>query len=145
MLALSFCFHLPRAAIYTATTVLSLVIANNAAAAIVFPIAATVAVKVRSTAMCGCGWHVHSLVLCHGERRVLAGNQLTLRADPTNPIRRPPGNAAHTPLFCPPAASQDNIDVYILAYAVMLGASAVFASSFGYQVGGSSLDPNGKR
>lgn len=29
---------------------------------------------------------------------------------------------------------QDNIDIYILAYAVMLGASAVFASSFGYQV-----------
>lgn len=76
---------------------------------------------------------------------MLAGNQLTLRADPTNPIRRPPGYAAHTPLFCPPTASQDNIDVYILAYAVMLGASAVFASSFGYQVGGSSLDPNGQR
>ncbi len=32
------------------------------------------------------------------------------------------------------APLQDNIDIYILAYAVMLGASAVFASSFGYQV-----------
>lgn len=40
------------AAIYTATTVLSLVIANNAAAAIVFPIAATVAVKVSRMAGC---------------------------------------------------------------------------------------------
>ncbi|PRW20813.1 Receptor of activated kinase C component of 40S small ribosomal subunit isoform A [Chlorella sorokiniana] len=71
-------------AIYTATTVLSLVIANNAAAAIVFPIAATVAVK-------------------------------------------------------------DNIDVYILAYAVMLGASAVFASSFGYQTNLMVLGAGGYR
>lgn len=59
--------HLPNTAIYTATTVLSLVIANNAAAAIVFPIAATVAVKVSGSATYGCGWHVHSLVLCRGE------------------------------------------------------------------------------
>ncbi len=29
---------------------------------------------------------------------------------------------------------QDDIDIYVLTYAVMLGASAVFASSFGYQV-----------
>ena len=55
---------------------------------------------------------------------------------PTNPLRHPPNHGAHPPLCCPPAAPQDNIDVYILAYAVMLGASAVFASSFGYQVGG---------
>ncbi|KAL4441024.1 hypothetical protein ABPG77_010455 [Micractinium sp. CCAP 211/92] len=71
-------------AIYTATTVLSLMIANNAAAAIVFPIAATVAVK-------------------------------------------------------------DNIDIYILAYAVMLGASAVFASSFGYQTNLMVLGAGGYR
>ncbi|GAB4819177.1 hypothetical protein N2152v2_006223 [Parachlorella kessleri] len=60
------------AAVYLATTIISQIIANNAAAAIVFPIAATI-------------------------------------------------------------SKNDSIDIYILAYAVMLGASSVFSSSFGYQ------------
>lgn len=60
------------AAIYVATTLLSQIIANNSAAALVFPIAATI-------------------------------------------------------------SKNDGIDIYILAYSVMLGASSVFMSSFGYQ------------
>ena len=59
-------------AIYIATTLLSQIIANNSAAALVFPIAATI-------------------------------------------------------------SKNDGIDIYILSYAVMLGASSVFMSSFGYQ------------
>jgi hypothetical protein len=42
-------------------------------------------------------------------------------------------------------AVKDNIDVYILAYAVMLGASAVFASSFGYQTNLMVLGAGGYR
>jgi di/tricarboxylate transporter len=60
------------AAIYVATTLLSQVVSNNSAAALVFPIAATI-------------------------------------------------------------SKIDGIDIYILSYAVMLGASSVFMSSFGYQ------------
>lgn len=59
-------------AIYIATVVLSQIISNNSAAALVFPIAATISLNM-------------------------------------------------------------GIDIYILSYAVMLGASAVFMSSFGYQ------------
>jgi di/tricarboxylate transporter len=59
-------------AIYIATALLSQVISNNSAAALVFPIAATI-------------------------------------------------------------SKNDGIDIYILSYAVMLGASSVFMSSFGYQ------------
>ena len=60
------------AAIYIATMLLSQIVSNNSAAALVFPIAATI-------------------------------------------------------------SKNDNIDIYILSYAVMLGASSVFMSSFGYQ------------
>jgi di/tricarboxylate transporter len=60
------------AAIYIATTILSQIISNNSAAALVFPIAATISLNM-------------------------------------------------------------GIDIYILSYTVMLGASAVFMSSFGYQ------------
>lgn len=59
-------------AVYVATVVLSQIISNNSAAALVFPIAATISLNM-------------------------------------------------------------DIDIYILSYAVMLGASAVFMSSFGYQ------------
>lgn len=59
-------------AIYIATVILSQIISNNSAAALVFPIAATISLNM-------------------------------------------------------------GIDIYILSYAVMLGASAVFMSSFGYQ------------
>eukprot|EP00890_Picochlorum_soloecismus_P001706 jgi/Picsp_1/2536/NSC_00767-R1_sodium sulfate co-transporter len=59
-------------AIYVATVVLSQIISNNSAAALVFPIAATISLN-------------------------------------------------------------EGIDIYILSYTVMLGASAVFMSSFGYQ------------
>jgi di/tricarboxylate transporter len=60
------------AAIYVATTLLSQIISNNSAAALVFPIAATI-------------------------------------------------------------SKNDDVDIYQLSYAVMLGASQVFMSSFGYQ------------
>lgn len=32
-------------------------------------------------------------------------------------------------------SKNDNVDIYLLSYAIMLGASSVFMSSFGYQVG----------
>ncbi|KAL4432402.1 hypothetical protein ABPG77_001701 [Micractinium sp. CCAP 211/92] len=60
------------AAVYVATTLLSQIIANNSAAALMFPIAATI-------------------------------------------------------------SKNDNVDIYLLSYAIMLGASSVFMSSFGYQ------------
>lgn len=58
--------------IYVATTLLSQIVSNNSAAALVFPIAATI-------------------------------------------------------------SKNDGVDIYLLSYAVMLGASSVFMSSFGYQ------------
>jgi di/tricarboxylate transporter len=60
------------AAVYVATTLLSQIISNNSAAALLFPIAATI-------------------------------------------------------------SKNDGVDIYLLSYAVMLGASSVFMSSFGYQ------------
>ncbi|EFN59045.1 hypothetical protein CHLNCDRAFT_56692 [Chlorella variabilis] len=60
------------AAVYVATTLISQIIANNSAAALMFPIAATI-------------------------------------------------------------SKNDNVDIYLLSYAIMLGASSVFMSSFGYQ------------
>jgi di/tricarboxylate transporter len=60
------------AAVYIATTLLSQIIANNSAAALMFPIAATI-------------------------------------------------------------SKNDGVDIYLLSYAIMLGASSVFMSSFGYQ------------
>ena len=101
--------------------ILSLMIANNAAAAIVFPIAATVAVNVRAALAApqslGNGRHWQgALAGC-----AVSAAQLSAIA-PSSP---------HSTCTLP---VQDNIDIYVLAYAVMLGASAVFASSFGYQV-----------
>ncbi|KAI3433730.1 hypothetical protein D9Q98_003538 [Chlorella vulgaris] len=60
------------AAVYVATTLISQIIANNSAAALMFPIAATI-------------------------------------------------------------SKNDGVDIYLLSYAIMLGASSVFMSSFGYQ------------
>jgi di/tricarboxylate transporter len=69
-------------AIYIATTLLSQVVSNNSAAALVFPIAATI-------------------------------------------------------------SKNDGVDIYILSYAVMLGASSVFMSSFGYQTNLLALSAGG--
>lgn len=98
-------------AIYAATMILSLVIANNAAAAIVFPIAATVAVKVGIVEPGGGiaqGWETPSSHWLDMEAACLTwaitGSRRSCRP-PLNPWR-PVSACRH--------GVQDNIDVYFL-------------------------------
>jgi fumarate reductase subunit C len=103
------------AAVYVATTLISQIIANNSAAALMFPIAATI--SKNDGVDVSAGWGV-------------LRSRWQSKPPPRHPRHTLLSKSLHTD--CSPLRTV--MQIYLLSYAIMLGASSVFMSSFGYQV-----------